>query len=103
MEPNQMNNQMNQPAPMPENKTSTGTMIASIIILLIIILGGVYFFKNIKNTEESMDTTAQEQAQAESSTNAYVQSQSSQNSSDDVTSIETDINATNIDSVDQGL
>jgi hypothetical protein len=50
-----------------------------------------------------MDTTAQEQAQAESSTNAYVQSQSSQNSSDDMTSIETDINATNIDSVDQGL
>ena len=59
MEPNQMN----QPAPMPENKTGAGTMVASIIILLVIILGGVYFFKNIKNTEQSMDTTAQEQAQ----------------------------------------
>ena len=82
----------------PQNKSSIGSIIGTIIIIAIIILGGLYFWG--KRIEESKlkqqlisdaTETTQQTPQNES---AGIQSISS---SDDLNSIESDLNSTNLD------
>lgn len=68
---------------------SAGPIIGIIVILIIIILGGLYFWnersENMVTEDESMETINE------------------QNESDDTTSIEADLDATDIDNVDSEI
>ena len=87
---------------MEPNKSSIGSIVSTIIIIALIILGGLYFWgkriEEAKNAQTTMtDTTT---ANAEQNEAATIRSTSS---SDDVSSIEADLNATNLDNLDAEL
>lgn len=94
----------NQMPQMPQNnpsmgsiephKKSYGALIAVVVILFLIVIGGLYFLgQRIDQPYINPTTTGGDEM-----TNSF----NSQSDSDDVTSIEADLNATNIDNVDQG-
>jgi len=88
----------NQMPPMqgetPEKK-SAGPLIAVIVILVLIIVGGLYFLK----TRSSQPVYV---APVEATVDQVTKSLDTQSNSDELNSIEADINATNIDNIDQG-
>jgi len=74
-----------------------GPVIGVVVILLIIVIGGLYFWsERSKNMEAQPDNMA-------AANDAELQAVSTQSSSDDASSIQADLNATNVDSVDAGL
>lgn len=75
---------------MPNNENSAGPIIATIIILGVIVLGGLYFWGNRGNQTASSSDEA----------TAAIQSQSS---SDDLNSIQNDLNNTNTDNLGNQL
>lgn len=79
-------------APGPEKK-SHGALVAVIIILLLIVIGGLYFLGQKMNGDYGVPATTDDQITA---------SLEQQSNSDDLNSIEADLNATNVDSLDQG-
>lgn len=85
---------MNQMPPMPATtpKKSSGPLIAVIIILVLIVIGGMYFLGQRMNKDYGVPS------QTDQITDALNQ----QGATDDLNSIEADLNATNIDSLDQG-
>lgn len=76
----------------PEKK-SVGPLLAVIIILALIIIGGLYFLKerSSQNDYVPVDTS-----------DNITESLQQQSTSDDLNSIEADLNATNLDNLDQG-
>ena len=85
----------NQMPPMQTmaTKKSKGPLIAVIIILVLIIIGGLYFLKT-RSAEEPFVPAVQE--------DTITASLNQQSQSDDLNSIEADLNATNLDNLDQG-
>jgi len=88
----------NQMPPMPgvgsvAPKKSSGPLIAVIVILALIIIGGLYFFKARMSERE---------AYAPATEDAITESLNQQGTSDELGSIEADLNATDIDNLDQG-
>ena len=85
----------NQMPPMQSdiNKKSTGPLIAVIIILALIIVGGLYFLKERSSQPVYVPTT-----ESDSITDSLNQ----QSTSDDLNSIEADLNATDLSNLDQG-
>ena len=79
----------------PEEKKSIGPLISVIIILALIIIGGLYFLKERSNQNRYIPEMQQE---GDPVTNSLMQ----QSSSDDLNSIEADLNATQINNLDQG-
>ncbi len=79
-------------------KTSKGALIGSIIIIIILVLGAIFVIGKSKGNNTA---APQPSAQAESSANPA----STLSSSDNLDSIQTDLNATDsgINSADQGL
>ncbi len=82
---------------MEQNKSSVGSIIGTIIIIALIILGGLYFWgkqveesKNIQNLTTDMTTPQQT---ADTSEAGMIKS--SVSSSDDLSSIDTDLQNTN--------
>jgi hypothetical protein len=99
----QNNNKINRPIQdMVENarKDSTvGPMIGSVIVILIILVGGLYFLGSlvaVKKTEIETEQAIQDQQETTSVENTAKQSED-----DSVSSIETDLKATDIDSLDK--
>jgi uncharacterized protein HemX len=88
--PNQMPPIQNQP-----EKKSMGPLVAVIVILALIIIGGLYFLKQRSNQQVYVPV---EQEQKD----AVTESLNQQGSSDELNSIESDLNTTNVDSLDQG-
>lgn len=87
----------NQMPPMQTNMetdSSKGPLIAVIIILALIIIGGLYFLKERNSQITEMPVVPQRDQMAESL--------KVQGTSDDISSIEADLNSTNIDNLDQG-
>lgn len=74
-------------------KKSVGPLVAVILILSLIIIGGLYFLKERSSKEVYVPL---EQGDPVS------ESLNRQNSSDELESIEADLNATSFDSLDQG-
>ena len=72
------------------NNSSAGLIIGIIVILVIILLGGLYFWKQSAVDEEMM-------------TNETVESINTQSEADDTSSIEADLNSTNVDNLDAEL
>jgi FtsZ-interacting cell division protein ZipA len=82
----------------PQNKSSIGSIIGTIVIIAIIILGGLYFWgKRVEDsklrqnmvTDNTDQTTQMDEAATIKSTS----------SSDDLDSIDADLNATNLDNL----
>ncbi len=80
---------------------TAGPLIGSIIVILIILIGGLYFFGSLVSAKKAQVET--EQALEEQNEILQVEQTAKQSKSDDVTSIEADLNATNIDTVDKDL
>jgi hypothetical protein len=76
------------------NKKSMGPLIAVIIILALIIVGGLYFLKE-RSSQKIYVPPAQ-------TTDGITDSLNKQDTSDDLNSIEADLNATDINNLDQG-
>jgi predicted histidine transporter YuiF (NhaC family) len=81
--------------------STVGPMIASIVIIIIMIVGGLYFFGTLISYKKEQIKAEQFIENQQEST--QVEQAAKQSPSDDVTSIETDIKATNIDDLDKGL
>ncbi len=81
----------------PQNKSSIGSIIGTVIIIAIIILGGLYFWG--KRIEESK---ANAELVSEASTTQTNESEnvSKTSSSDDLDSIDADLEATNLNDLD---
>jgi hypothetical protein len=92
--PNQMPPMQMQTEP---QKKSVGPLVAVIVILALIIVGGLYFLKE-RSTQEVYTPPVEQIEQ----TDTITQSLNQQNTSDELDSIETDLNATDIDNLDQG-
>lgn len=73
--------------PAVHKEGSVGPVIGTIIILAVILLGGLYFWGNRNNQNVNPDAA----------TDAEVQSIEAQGNSDDLNSIQTDLNNTNYD------
>ena len=86
-------NQMPPLSQTPEKK-SVGPLIAVVIILALIIVGGLYFLK--QRSSQDLYLPPQEQ------TDNIADSLKQQSASDDLGSIEADLNAENFDNLDQG-
>lgn len=85
---------MNQMPPMPTlaPKKSSGPLIAVIIILVLIVIGGMYFLGQRMNKDYGVP----------SQTDQITASLNQQGATDDLNSIEADLNATQVDNLDQG-
>lgn len=83
---------------MDNNENSVGPVVGLIIILAVIILGGLYFWGE-RNNSGSGDLTSPSTAQSDADTAAI----EAQSSSDDVDSIQGDLNNTNTETLDADL
>lgn len=86
--PNQM-----PPMQTETSKKSAGPLVAVIIILALIIIGGLYFLKERSSQPVYVPPVAGD---------SITESLNQQSASDDLGSIEADLNATNLDNLDQG-
>ena len=75
-------------------KKSAGPLIAVIIILALIIIGGLYFLKTRSSQNIYVPTVPV--------VDTVTESLNTQGNSDDLDSIEADLNATDLDNLDQG-
>lgn len=75
-------------------KSSHGALIGSIVIVIILVIGGIYLFKSAK-----MDYEARQKAASQLYEDEVANSLSNQNSSDEVSDIESDLNSTNLDNL----
>lgn len=87
--------QMPAQNPIQEEKKSIGPLISVIIILALIIIGGLYFLKERSNQNRYIPEIQEE---GDPVTNSLMQ----QSDSDDLNSIEADLNATDVNGLDQG-
>lgn len=89
-----------QMPPMQGNveKKSAGPLVAVIIILALIIIGGLYFLK----TRSNQNMYAPSAETAGTNEDSITASLNQQGASDELNSIEADLNATNLDNLDQG-
>jgi len=78
----------------PNNESSAGPVIGTVIILAVIVLGGLYFWGQRADSEPAM---TEEQVQEQVN---MIQEQST---SDATADIEADLNATDIDGLDSEL
>ena len=82
----------------PQNKSSIGSIIGTVIIIAIIILGGLYFWgKRIEESNLKQDLVENNQTEEIKPTEA--DSIKKVSSSDDLNSIEADLNSTNLDNL----
>lgn len=89
MEPENTNS-----TPMQTRESSAGPAIGTIIVLLVIILGGVYFW--MQRDERS---TANQGLEEALDVSADLEALRQQDSSDETSSIEADLEATDVDSI----
>jgi hypothetical protein len=86
-------------------KTGIGSIVGTIIIVALIVLGGLYFWgKRLEESKNVQDMTGQQnQVQTMSAEEQQLQSIRTTSSSDELSSIEADLNATNLDNLDTEL
>ncbi len=84
-----------------QKDSTVGPLIGSIIVILIIIVGGLYFFGSLISAKKVEVQT--EQVLEEQNEKMQIEQTAKQSQSDDVSSIEADLNATNVDTVDKDL
>ena len=83
----------------PENKSSIGSIIGTIIIIAIIILGGLYFWgKRLEENKLKQNLVKESTTQTEEYNEAAAIK--SVSSSDDLNSIQADLNSTKTENLD---
>ncbi|OGG44125.1 hypothetical protein A2841_03945 [Candidatus Kaiserbacteria bacterium RIFCSPHIGHO2_01_FULL_48_10] len=106
---NQNAPQMNSSTPMPPasptpKEGNLGGMIAIIVIVGLLLAGGWYYFTQVKGVldQEPVETTLEEQAALDEQVadEQSIQNLGTQSSSDDTSSIEADVNATDLSGID---
>lgn len=83
----------------PQSASPIGPIVGVIIIVLVLALGGLYFWGKELAQQDSLESTNDIVNTPDSST----ESLKSQGSSDELSSIETDISATNFSDLDKEL
>ena len=79
------------------NKSGMGSIIGTIIIIALIILGGLYFWgKRIEETKSNQNAMTGEEAPMQVNEATAIKSIST---SDDISSIDADLKATNLDNL----
>lgn len=81
-----------------QQNSSVGPLIGSIIIILIIILGGLYFLGSLISIKKEEIKTEQELEKQNET--ILIEKTAKQSISDDVSDIETDLETTNVNTVD---
>jgi len=81
-------------------KGGIGPLVGIIIIVAVLIIGGLYFWGAKLAKDEQQSMTAEEIANQEDPQTASLQQQSA---SDDLSSIEADVHATDLDNLDKEL
>lgn len=84
-----------------QKDSTVGPLIGSIVIILIVIVGGLYFWGALVTSKKS-EIENQEILQEQTNT-VEIEQAAKQSSSDEVDSIEADLQATNIDELDSGI
>ena len=88
--------------PINEEPKSAGPIVGSIIIIVIIIIGGLYFWgQRLTETDPTLSGPTAEEIAAEEDTE--LMNLQKQSSSDAIADIESDLNATNLESLDTEL
>lgn len=104
MEENNFNQNINTPQFGGSQKKSMGPVIGIAIIVVIIIFGGLYYWGAQINKQEAKDLQESLTAeQIESQEDTAVEQLEVQSQSDEVADIETDLNATDLENLDQEL
>lgn len=80
---------------------SSGPLIGIVVIVLLLILGGYYFWSERVDDVQKADTPTTIQPGGE--TEAIVNQLEEQDSSDEIASIEADLNATDLEAIDAEL
>ncbi|MFA5838794.1 MAG: hypothetical protein WC849_02555 [Candidatus Paceibacterota bacterium] len=94
-------NKMTTPEIEPPKTKSTGAIVGSIIIIVILVIGGLYLWgKQITKVENQQATTPE---QILSEPDQALDSLKNQSTSDEIKSIEIDLNATNLDNLNKEL
>jgi uncharacterized protein HemX len=75
-----------------------GPIIGSIVIIVLIVLGGIYYWNTLSEDRGANQDGAQTQEEMDAQTSTSTLSES-----DEITDIETDLNTTEIDGLDQEL
>lgn len=88
-------NQMPNVGQVQPEKKPVGPLIAVIIILVLIIVGGLYFLKERSSQNTQIPVP-------ENSADTITETLKQQSTSDNLNSIEQDLNNTNVDNIDQG-
>ena len=104
MEENNFNQNLNTPQSSDSQKKSIGPAVGIAIIVVIIIFGGLYYWgakinsQEAKNLQESLTAEQIENQEDQTIEQLQVQSQS-----DEIANIEADLNATDLENLDQEL
>lgn len=80
-----------------ESASGTGQMVATIIILAVVVIGGLYFLMKRQGGGEAMEN------QTASTTEVSTQAIETQSSADNTASIQSDLNSTDVTTVDSSL
>ncbi len=94
------NNQNTAQSGAESSKTQVGPVVGSIIVIVIIILGGLYFIGKKASEEGAFAPTAEEILE---SPDQALQMLAEQGTSDEITAIEEDLNATELNNIDTEL
>ncbi len=88
--------QQSQQAPTPKRST-TGPVIGIVVVLAMIVVGVLYFWG------ERVDTLNKNRELLQKGADTQVEQLQTQSASDDLTSIEADLDATDINAIDTGI
>lgn len=98
MEPTQQN-QTGTPAGMPQEEKSVGALIGSIIVVAVIVIGGIYFWMTRSGETPTATSPLGQTVTPDQETAALL----NQGTSDEISDIEKDLNATNLNNLDAGM
>lgn len=85
--------------PTTQNKSSIGSIIGTIVIIAVIILGGLYFWGKRVEEEKLRQQLVAESAQQQTVPVSESDKIRTVSGSDDIDSIQADINSTNLDNL----
>lgn len=92
------------PPGVAETEKSSGALIGTIIAIIVLVMGGFYLWNTKLQPQIAPETNvAPETPVSDANTSAALETLSSQATSDETASIKSDLNATNINTVDADL
>ena len=87
---------MPQPPKAPQK--SVGSVVGVVVIVLVLVLGGLYFWGQQLNTKGAMTPD-----EIRNTADASIANFQQQSTSDDISSIQADVDATNLDNLDKEI